>query len=246
MHWRTRRDKGRFCTQAEGRHVHLSTDKVFPCGRARWAASQLFPDESRRTDSRERTIIPRPSRPILIPSRGAPAPSRGSANARSTRCSCSTSIPGPCTRLVSRRLPSSYDTTLFFRSGSIIRGRGRGRGGRQGARDSVADGPPRRSPVKSLVAGRVCSSFMWHSIMTRVTLVQRPGYFRRIMTRGNVLLPIAATRRRGCRAGREVSPLCWWKRPLSRGFFFHFNFRCISAYETLPWPFFVLIFNNST
>ncbi|KAL6439134.1 hypothetical protein ACFW04_003828 [Cataglyphis niger] len=34
MHRRTRRrDKGRFRTQAEGRHVHLSTDvKVFPCG----------------------------------------------------------------------------------------------------------------------------------------------------------------------------------------------------------------------
>lgn len=31
MHWRTRRDKGRFRTQAEGRHVHLSTGvKVFP------------------------------------------------------------------------------------------------------------------------------------------------------------------------------------------------------------------------
>lgn len=34
MHWRTRRDKGRFRTQAEGRHIHLSTDvKVFPRGR---------------------------------------------------------------------------------------------------------------------------------------------------------------------------------------------------------------------
>lgn len=35
MHWRTRRDKGRFRTQAERRHVHLSTDvKVFPRGRS--------------------------------------------------------------------------------------------------------------------------------------------------------------------------------------------------------------------
>lgn len=33
-------------------------------------------------------------------------PSRGSANARNTRCSCSAFIPEPCTRLVSRRLHS--------------------------------------------------------------------------------------------------------------------------------------------
>ena len=31
-----------------------------------------------------------------------------------------------------------------------------------------------------VAAGRVYSSFMWHSIMTRVTLVQRPGHFQRI------------------------------------------------------------------
>lgn len=101
------RDKGRFRTQAEGRHVHLSTDvKVFPCGRSEQLPSALVtvalavivevPNGRSGSQLIEDSSLFSLDSPAWSPTR------RGSANARNTRCSCSASIPGPCTRLVSR------------------------------------------------------------------------------------------------------------------------------------------------
>lgn len=162
------RDKGRFRTQAERRHVHLSTDvKVFPCGRSEQlpsivvivvAAAAVVVAEKPSGRSGARLI-----EDSSLFSPDSPAWSRGSANARNTRCSCSASIPGPCTRLVSRSPLCSF---------------------RFASRPSND-----RRPVVLWAAGWVCSSFMWCTIMTRVTLVQRPGHPRRmpreIVTKGD-------------------------------------------------------------
>lgn len=161
MHWRTRRDKGRFRTQAVGRHVHLSTNvKVFPCGKSERPLAVHRRIEARgdrdRSESGVDSSLP------FVPShlvssrfifsfsswRATPLPpSRGSANARNTRCSCSASIPEPCTRLVSRYLhPRSR---RFFRS-RFFDGRRKELGTGRGCR------PLQRAP--RILARGCCSS----------------------------------------------------------------------------------------
>lgn len=179
MHWRTRRDKGRFRTQAEGRHVHLSTGvKVFPPplpsrgngGRTAVAVCPLvrLSAVSRRPGGGARSIVednppegsesenPRAAPPSWnSPTQPSPSPrNRGNANARNTRCSCSASIPEPCTRLVSRRLPLLPATVDgSFRSAEAL----------GASAYHFATVRPASRAVAVAGAGRVYSGFMWHS-----------------------------------------------------------------------------------
>ena len=89
----------------------------------------------------------------------------------------------------------------------------------------VAASPASRQNL--VAAGRVYSSFMWHSIMTRVTLVQRPGHFQRIF----YFFRVSETRMQNLVFINDVGPrhIAGEKRPDKRilyltNFFFSFNF----------------------
>jgi hypothetical protein len=146
----------------------LSTDvKVFPCGkngRNEQALTARYWVETRKGPSRTEAgpvskgffVSFHPvSSHFIRPWRATPPlpPSRGSANARNTRCSCSASIPEPFTRLVSRRL-LDLDARRFFQI-ALSRQKDAGRPESEEETPTVTVGP-----VRPAVAGRVYSSFM--------------------------------------------------------------------------------------